>query len=58
MVPYGNPGSTASLAMVGKMKTPPSLAELMPSTEIAAKVGVATGVGQDDRVVRRRAGEG
>lgn len=44
--------------MVGKMKTPPSLAELMPSTEIAAKVGVATGVGQDDRVVRRRAGEG
>lgn len=47
--------SSASMAMVGKGKTPASLAVLMPSADIVAKVGFGDLMGRGDtRMVRRK----
>ncbi|HKX79097.1 MAG TPA: hypothetical protein VJM34_11320 [Novosphingobium sp.] len=39
--PYGSMEHAHNVAKVGKGKTPASLAERMPSAEVAAKVGIA-----------------
>ncbi|HKX79095.1 MAG TPA: hypothetical protein VJM34_11310 [Novosphingobium sp.] len=52
--PYGSFEHAHNVAKVGKGKTPGSLAERMPSAEIAAKVGVVGIVdGSDERRVVR-----
>lgn len=40
--PYGSAEFAGSVAKVGKSKSPKSLADRMPSAELAAKVGSAT----------------
>ncbi|MDE8650300.1 hypothetical protein [Novosphingobium album (ex Liu et al. 2023)] len=39
LTPYGSTENAHAVAKVGKSKTPHSLAERMPSPELAAKVG-------------------
>jgi hypothetical protein len=43
LIPYGSTEHAASVAKVGKSKTPFSLARRMPSPEIVAKVGASVG---------------
>jgi hypothetical protein len=54
LTPYGSIERAAGIAMVGKSKTPTSLAERMPSADVAAKVGMSnlTGIAAMRRVVR------
>lgn len=57
--PYGLAGNAASMAMVGKGKTVPRLAERMPSPEVVAKVGAPcaniVSPERTHKVVRRKA---
>lgn len=57
LVPCGFGDGKASIAMVGKSKSPAALAALMPSAEIAAKVGVLLMDRADARIVRRKASD-
>jgi hypothetical protein len=52
LIPYGSTEHAASLAKVGKSKTPFSLARRMPSPEIAAKVGSQVGQVMDRPAMR------
>ena len=54
VAPYGNAAATTSISMVGKSKTPESPADLMPSADIAAKVGILLAGQVDARTVRRK----
>jgi hypothetical protein len=55
LVPFGDRNLQASMTMVGKSKTPESLATLMPSAAVAAKVGISRDmVAGDMRIVRRK----
>jgi hypothetical protein len=53
LTPYGSAQRAAGIAMVGKSKTPTSLAERMPSPEVAAKVGSVNITGAAMRSVVR-----
>lgn len=58
LTPFGSVEQAYNLSKVGKSKSPQSLAALMPSREIAAKVGrvsIHAEGAQTRRVVRRSA---
>ncbi|MDE8650153.1 hypothetical protein [Novosphingobium album (ex Liu et al. 2023)] len=56
LTPYGSAENAHAIAKVGKSKTPRSLADRMPSAELAAKVGgVPTINAVTHRVVRHNA---
>lgn len=60
LTPFGSAEQAYNLSKVGKSKSPQSLAALMPSREIAAKVGRAEAVscGMLTRRVVRRSAQG
>lgn len=54
LMPYGSVEHACNIAKVGKAKSPLSLAEMMPSVEIAAKVGVVIVPASDGETRRVR----